>query len=103
MTDVTVISIPVTSSIKIDVRALGIPISYSDVMPSITQMQVETRIELQVPDGYEPGGELDEGQKRLAEVIAYVTDAVDAANVGRLANMKKRLEAGLYITELDDL
>jgi hypothetical protein len=84
--EVVVTLIPVTSAIKLDLSAVMGPM-YSNIMPSVTQAQIETRIVLSIPADWEPGAPLTANQQELARVIAYVSEPIDAANAQRLSHI----------------
>ena len=104
--EIEVVSIPVTSALKVDVRALS-PllnnVEYSNVMPAVTQIEVALGLKLRVPKDFTPGGPFDEGQERLLEVIGYVSEVVDVANAHRLLTIRDHLEEVLTVSDAGEL
>jgi len=95
MHDAVVMTLPITSAVKLNLQMI-LGISYSDVMPSITQATVQVQLALDVPEtGWKPGDALRDDQERLAQVVAYVAQALDHANVMRLATMIEELRSTL--------
>jgi len=84
--EIKVVSIPVTSSIKMDLGALvpELGIAFSNAMPAVAQLIASVEIQMRVPPGYSPGEKFTEDQERLHRAVRYVADVVDVANTERL-------------------
>jgi hypothetical protein len=90
-----VVRVPITSAAKLDLGPSGF--QYSNVMPAFTQAEfaVEQGLLVEVPDKWVVGDRLDDQQKEVERVLAYLAAPLDAAVVDRLQAIMATIRAKL--------